>query len=312
MKTFDRFRDTTSRTASPAPAEPWSQRAEVRRILTAPRVQPEQTAAPVLRRKVLQEVEKSTQTNAQVALVHLHRDEQNALEVAKEMHGTYCSNLVHLKKGTGRYLKVEVTPTKGGKKVKETCKADPNRIFTDSGIKSNAIQKGCSADARPLVEADLKDFRDTKLRPAIDGSRKGKGSTPLPIVSFHNNAPGGTLTIKAYESGGDEAGAAETDTKRLKGATNPSVVKGEDPDNFFLVTDPADFAALGAKRNTVLQSASPTDDGSLSVAFAGDRYINVEAEGKPFKSKKSVEYVTNRDMAVEALTQLGVGKVPCP
>ena len=59
-------------------------------------------------------------------------------------------------------------------------------------------------------------------------------------------------------------------------------VLGRESD-ILLVTTEADYRALTAlgRFSTVLQSAPPADDGSLSVLLQGERYLNVEAQIAP-------------------------------
>jgi hypothetical protein len=261
----------------------------------------------LVQRAVRERVTEDRQPHARACLVHLHGDERNALETAQTLRGSHCVNLVHLS-GTQRLLNVEV-PSRG------RCRADPNRIFTQTGRQATLVTGPCAAASRAGAELELEQFHDTQLAPAISRCRGGSGSTsmdgPLPVVSFHNNTTPGGLAIGSYQPGGTEAGATETDPARTGGGANPTIHSSEDPDNYFLVTDPADFAGLRGTRNTVLQASSPTDDGSLSVALASARYINVEAEGKPFPGRTHAHFVTNLAMGLEVMQQLGVPQQPC-
>ena len=85
---------------------------------------------------------------------------------------------------------------------------------------------------------------------------------------MHTNTPGG-YSITSYTSGGQYERNAEQVT----------VKPGQSTDNFFFVTKQQDYTSLSQRYNAVLQSQTPTDDGSLSVASANlnVRYINVEA-----------------------------------
>jgi hypothetical protein len=264
-----------------------------------------------LQRAVLESVVSHLQPGARACLVHLHGDEQNALQAAKSLRASHCVNLVHL---TNTIRNIRVTVPSGSGSV--TCQADPNRIFTPSGLRSAAVQSPCPASVRIQVRTDLAQFRDQEVAPAIRRCRGSSGGSdlegPLPIVAFHNNTPGGSLSIRSFQRGGGEAGATELDPARTGGLANPTVVAGQDPNDFLLVTDPADFAALRTTRNTVLQSLTPTtDDGSLSVKLKNDRYINIEAQGKTFVNNTHRFFVTNLAMGRDVLRQLGVGEQPC-
>jgi hypothetical protein len=287
-----------------------------------------------LRRKIKESIVEDFQPNAKVCMVQLHGDEKNALQVAKQMRKGRCANLVFLEQREEREMHVEDIPWTSGKKSgKASCIADPNRVFTTQGWMHEALGecKGMPAaaesDVRNAASLELKTFADTRLRPSIDTCRRSmpelKPKSPvsdamasLPVVAFHNNTPvedkkpkarAADLTIKSYQKGGKEAGATETDTSRLGGATNPHVEKGEDIDNFMLATEKGDFDALSKRRNIVLQSTTPTDDGSLSVALKDTRYINIEAQGKRTLSAPThTRFIANWNMANEVMTQLGI------
>ncbi len=262
-----------------------------------------------LQRAVREQPQEQIQQGADVCMVHLHGNEENALEVGRRMYGAFCANLVFLN-NTDRCIRVDVPGSSG------RCFADANRIFsTDSVTEANAFTScSCPTSLRPRAVAELRQFHDQRLAPAISRCRGGSGtglSGPLPVVALHNNTTPGALSIRSYRPGGSEASATETDPIRLGGATNPSISGSQDPDNFLLVTNPSDFAAFRGSRNVVLQSTVPTNDGSLSVALANEHYVNVEAQGKTFVNDTHRFFVTNRRMAEEVFRQLGVGQQPC-
>jgi hypothetical protein len=91
------------------------------------------------------------------------------------------------------------------------------------------------------------------------------------VIALHNNTEG-QYSALSYEKGaiyGSDASAV-------------FLKEGNDPDDFFFVTEAAVFDALRRRgHNVVLQdNRGVTDDGSLSVycGRAGVRYINVEAQ----------------------------------
>ncbi len=270
---------------------------------------------PGIQKSVDESVTERQKPNAQVCLVHLHGNEENALQVALDAQNQYCANLVHLTNvqlpanvSFTNHRHITVRVTQGG--TQQTWTVDPNRIFTERGIRQQL--RGCPAGIKPAVERDLRTFRDGQLLPAIRRCRAGQTAGEglagqLPVVALHNNTPD-ELTIqnavprRARVRRGTATG----------GHRNPSVVPGEDHDDFLLVTTPADFQALRAHRNIVLQKTNlvgtRSDDGSLSVALSNDRYINIEAEGKTFTGRTSSEFQTNWDMATEVLQHLGVNQ----
>lgn len=280
----------------------------------------QQGGSPVaLQRAVSETPQKLFQPGAQVCMIHLHGNEQNALEVAKSMQADYCANLVHLN-NSGRCITFD-TP------ALSNCKADPNRIFSTDGVTlANAFggSCGCSEGKRSEAVTQIRQFLDQQLGPAIRECRSGAGESQLPVVALHNNTRNettpGALSIESYRRGGSEHGATETDPGRLGGAPNPSELQQEestpqfrDPDNFLLVTDERDFQALRGQFNVVLQSTGSRlqDDGSLSVSLADQRYINVEAQRKRYGGVRNPFFVTNRQMAEAAFNQLGVSRRPC-
>ncbi len=257
-----------------------------------------------IQRAVRESPQPSFKRGAQVCLVHLHGNERNALQAAQSMYNSRCANLVYLN-NTGRCIDTGLPG----------CSADPNRIFsTDDVTESNAFSGACPCPGpqRNNAVIALREFRDQILAPAISRCRGGSGtglSGPLPVVAFHNNTPGG-FSIRSYNRGGYEARATEVDTARTGGATNPSQT-GRNPDNFLLVTQPQDFTAFQGSHNVVLQSGAPNDDGSLSVALAGERYVNIEAQGKRYLGPTDTQFITNKNMADDVLDQLGVSPT-CP
>jgi hypothetical protein len=249
-------------------------------------------------------LEEPIRKNAQACLVHLHGDEKEALETAKQLHKDRCSNLVHIAH-PGRTISII------NQNAKVICRADPNRIFDDESIKKQCHSK--------TAQEALYKYRDEELSPKIRQCRgmsldqeevEGSGlNGNLPVISFHNNTNQGGLTIKSYLPGGKEAVATEDDKERTgqiddPSIQNPHIEKGQDVDNFMLVTTKEDFLKfreLG--RNVVLQKlnlSKKAEDGSLSVALKNEKYINVEAQHGQFD--------TNMAMGGQALDALGVNK----
>lgn len=268
---------------------------------------------------------------AQACIVHVHGDEQNAYETAASLRSTHRVNFLHLSANPDR--EIHLGPG-------HSCEADPNRIFTAAGRGSEALLPGCSDPA--AARSDLDAFSSTFLS-ALSDCRAGAGG-PLPVVAFHNNDPTGGLSIRSYKRRGSEAGATERDRSRRTPAgasgpvTNPAINAREDADNFFLTTALDDQQALssgvpggsGRAYNAVLQSTSPTDDGSLSVYMAqqaaatgtAERYINIEAEKKTFTPATaspsggapvpSTAFANNLEMGLDVMRLLGVEPQPCP
>lgn len=176
--------------------------------------------------------------------VHLHQNEQTALQAAKiviSKEGGSLLTLVH--KGT-RNIEFMLC----GKRYE----FDPNRIFTDRGIKKTLSEFG---PYTPGAHRQVRRFaqRIQSLLP------KGK------IVAVHNNA---SYSLRDYFPGHNLAAEAKEIFWSARNYYR----------NFYLVTQTRDYKRLKAKGfNGVLQHQQATDDGSLSVVMANKDYINVEA-----------------------------------
>ena len=277
------------------------------------------SAAPsaVLRRKVSNQVLLDAQATAQACVVQIHNEEHTAIAVAQELRERRCVNLLHLDT-KDRFLDFDFSL--GGEQF--TGRADPNRIFTSHGRSgSEAIVQLTSSRSGPLdvkklpanvraaAEAELANFANSQLIPAVSQCRGGSGD--LPVLAVHNNE--GLDPTKFKPSASKDR--------------SPNPVPGDprNPDDFFFTTQPSDFDALKGSHNVVLQEnpiQSKNDDGSLSVFLADQRYINIEKEGRKhdatvkstgdprFASHDRV-YVRDYSLASEALDLLGVPDGPC-
>ncbi|MEQ1903082.1 MAG: DUF4157 domain-containing protein [Pirellulaceae bacterium] len=318
---------------------------------------PAPRAAPtaLFQRKALNKVETDFQSGAKACVVHLHGEERTALAVAKEIRTRRCVNLVHLDT-TQRNAKFEVDVP--GETEKHICEADPNRVFTDEGLKNHALKvKGCHLASNPSIRTDvlktvpkdekekkkveeankkaanvksaafgeIKKFVQDEWGKKISECRGGDGSSvrkgALPILAIHNNEG---LTLDEFKNVAEKGDRLPADSdkpgNKLK---NPSMKSGENPSDFFLVTKPGDFTEIGKSGNVLLQ-ADPIpkgeDDGSLSVAVADQRFINVEKEGRAHDKLKSIGgkfkghdsiYIKNYAMAAQALDAFGVAEGAC-
>ncbi len=138
---------------------------------------------------------------------------------------------------------------------------DPNRIFSDAGIRRTLEMQGEGVYSEAAHRA-VKTFATQYLsRFALEREQA--------IIALHNN--GGTFSIRIYQPGGEHADAAAT----------VQVSQQRNPRDFFYVTDPRFFDYLKERGfNVVLQDNDRApDDGSLSVFFAHKKipYVNIEA-----------------------------------
>ena len=140
---------------------------------------------------------------------------------------------------------------------------DPNRIFSDAGIRATLTRRGDNSEAAHQAVAAFA----TKLLRYLALDRE-------PVILALHNTDGRGLTIQSYLS-----------TNELSSASTQVHVSAQRAaGDFFYVTDRRFFDYLKAQDfNVTLQDdARVTDDGSMSVYFArrGIPYVNVEADVK--------------------------------
>ncbi len=184
--------------------------------------------------------------------INLHQNEQTSVRAARGVLDRQPGILIELRAQGRRY----VTFWNGLR----PCVFDPNRMFTDHGLRRALSRYASLSEASFGAVARL---RDTVLTLLASPAARG------PVVALHNNA-GGSYDIHAYASGGSHVGDAS------RTAISAQCRSG----NFFLVTDAGLFERLAAQDfNVVLQHANAADDGSLAVWFQrqGRSYVNVEA-----------------------------------
>lgn len=196
-----------------------------------------------------------------LVFLNVHENEVASVAAAESVLATTGGILIRLQHGGERFIDF----TLSGRQYT----LDPNRIYSDVGA---------SLSVSPSDPAAIRAARDF-ARSLVSHLPPG------PVVALHNNTRGEPLTIYSYAPGGIYAAEAG----------NIHIEPGASPDDFFLVTTRPLFNALAAKRfNVVLQSASPTDDGSMSVYYAkhGIPYVNIEAEhGAVERQKRMVQAV---------------------
>jgi hypothetical protein len=220
-------------------------------------------------------VRERVREDAEVCLVHFHGNEVPAREVMELHAKSACANVLWLEDtrrkvpwGDDR-IPVPSSAAEGG-----ACSVNPNRVLTPAAF-SHRIDFDCETDL--VARAALRTFLDDTLLPALERCRGG--NKKLPAVTYHNNS---RLTV------------AEMDAREAVS------VKGQES-NILLVTRAQDYAQLKAlgRFSVALQSAPPADDGSLSVLWQADRYINVEAHIEPDNR------AANEAMSEAALRVLG-------
>ncbi len=273
----------------------------------------------IVQRATVQTDFQSPATAAQVCLVRLHGDESIALDAARSLRSRYCANLVWVD-NPGRC--VNVGPS---------CNVDPNRLFT-ARDKAFTATCPCPTTARTAGAMTTYDTFRADLIDKIGKCRGGSGgslSGTLPVISLHNNTPGAPLSINSYTHASNtsrgESHATDTSVSGNPHIESPDpAIPRTDADNFFLVTRGTDFTTLSGRGYNVVQQATGPhshpgstahadayDDGSLSIALASERFINIEAK-KVTGTGRAAQVALETTMGEEALTSYGISAGACP
>lgn len=178
--------------------------------------------------------------------IHLHSNETTALKAAHRVIN-YCGGyLISLEHNGGRNISFHLN--------KKKYTFDPNRIFTQTGIRKS-LTKLSHYNSQAAQEI-------TKLSNKIMHLIPDKQS----IIAVHNNR---YYSMKDYYPGASMSKEAKLIYKNPKQYYR----------NFYFVTTQKNydtFKSLGF--NVVLQNnRAASDDGSLSVALSNREYVNVEA-----------------------------------
>lgn len=177
-------------------------------------------------------------------IVHLHENETTALMAAKLYVEAQGGTLITLRHSGKRNIRFSLN--------KINYEFDPNRIFTEQGIKGTLNEFGSySIAAHMEIKHLAKEF--LKLIPV------GR------VIAVHNNQD---YSIKDYLP----SYPLRADVIDL------NYLKANSFRNFYLVTSVFDYERLkDLSYNVALQSPLVKDDGSLSYYYAQTNYINVEA-----------------------------------
>lgn len=190
--------------------------------------------------------------NAGKNFIHLHANEKPALVAATRYIKKHGGSLITLKHQGTRNISFTLH--------KKHYEFDPNRIYTDSGIKKTLSTFG-NYDKQAHQEVKKLAKKISTLLP------KGK------VIAVHNNH---YYSLKNYLPGN-------------KNAQDAALVNSERTSffrNFFLVTKKQEHTRLVHKKfNSVLQVKNPKDDGSLSILLKDRDYINIEAGYNQLKTQ---------------------------
>lgn len=177
-------------------------------------------------------------------LIHLHENEKTALQAAKLYVDFNGGTLITLQHGGDRNIQFYL------KQVR--YEFDPNRIFTDNGIKNSLKQYGPYSKE---AHAEVKKFA-VKLKRMLAGNQ---------IIAVHNNSD---YSILEYFP----------NHPLVKDARAINYQQNSNYRNFYFVTKQDAYSRLKeAAFNVALQAPSAQDDGSLSYFLAKKNYINIEA-----------------------------------
>ncbi|STY24880.1 protein-tyrosine phosphatase [Legionella taurinensis] len=176
--------------------------------------------------------------------VHLHENETTALMAAQYYVNKEGGTLITLKHSGQRNIVFHLHKVK--------YEFDPNRIFTETGIKKTLQQYGHYSLA---AHQEVSRFASA-IKHLIP---KGK------VIAVHNNRD---YSIREYFPKHPLA----RDAKAINYHPNSNYR------NFYFVTQPREFERLKKLQfNVALQSPKAQDDGSLSYYLGTKNYINIES-----------------------------------
>ncbi len=177
-------------------------------------------------------------------LVHLHENETTALEAAQLYVDSEGGTLVTLQHGGQRNIRFTLNQVQ--------YEFDPNRIFTDTGIRKTLNEYGPYS---PAAHAQVRHFAQAILAQIPKG----------PVIAVHNNQ---SYSMQDYFT--NHPLAKEVRSLFYKDNTSYR--------NFYFVTQEQDYSRLKSKKfNIALQAKHAQDDGSLSYYLAHEQYINIES-----------------------------------
>lgn len=196
--------------------------------------------------------------NSDLFFFHVHANEVTARKAGEDAVRRNGGTLIYFTHGSDdRDVRVSI----GGR----TYEFDPNRIFTDYGLREKTEPK---PSGKALAE--LRNFV-AWVKQNIEIARVQRGRQM--IVALHNNTDddrhGEQLSIRTE--------------RKLIGIDNKEVHRGDaDIDNFFIATKPATYASMvdALSPNIALRLERPRDIGYLSnwAINQGIDYVTVETE----------------------------------
>ena len=184
--------------------------------------------------------------------INVHDNEATAVQAARAILEQQGGILIKIENNAQRYISFSF------KGVQYSF--DPNRIFSDVGIKQTLKANG---KINPLAVAEVEKFAAHLLQLIPDSAAC--------IIALHNNTDG-DYSVKTYQPGG----------KRQFDAMKVYADTWQDVDDIALTTDEKLFNKMsGFGYNSILQdNVKVNKDGSLSVYYGelNRRYINIETQ----------------------------------
>lgn len=207
---------------------------------------------------------------------NMHENEFTSVKAIKSVIKNISGTLV--------YLKAKGTRNINFKTGNMSYEFDPNRIFTDAGIKKTL---SANSTYNKQAETEIKNFAKFLLDSVL--------IRPKIIIALHNNT-NGELSITSFTKGGKYSSDVIT------AHNNKSI----DADNFYYVTRQEEYSDLvNLNLNVALQNnINVEDDGSLSV-YCGKNfipYINVETEHN--KLEHQIEMVNEIQFTIKRICNI--------
>lgn len=205
-------------------------------------------------------------------MVNVHDDENTSVRAGKVLVRESGGRLIELAHSGKRFVEFRLEG--------QTYRFDPNRIFTEEGIRATLTRQKNYSDAAHAV---VRNFAETFIE-AFELNQQ-----PV-IIALHNTGNGG-LSIKSYKP----AQALDRAADRVHETRSRSA------GDFFYVTDERFFAWLKEHDyNVMLQdNANVPDDGSMSVYFGRQNipYLNIEANNNHLEEQIEMVRAAERMLA---------------
>lgn len=219
-------------------------------------------------------------TGKEIHYVHVHENEQTALEAGLSILQEYGGKLITLQHSKDTLKNRFITFKVGN----ETYRFDPNRIYTKdtavlkktlvSSRRDKQVSNEAVREVIKLADTIWSEIRHARLILAIHNNK----NEPVKLARrswFQDTLIEESFSVLSYARKFEQQSSSNKSCAEIY--INPEINNSE----FFIVTERHDFNQLLHKRySVVLQNENPVDDGSMSV-FAklnSIRYVNAEAK----------------------------------